>query len=515
MICYSISLMNPFPVLAHSSLLAENVALRARVAALEAQLREREAPVDVPLTVRSALDAMPIFVSYVDSDLRYRLVNRTYERWFQRPREEIEGRLVSEVQPPSSFECMRPSLERVLRGEAVHYISRIADDHGRVIAAYDTRYLPHRRADGSVAGFFVLAAEATDHWRATHDLVLTRFSLEQAAESMFTVAPDGRILTANRAVCERLGYTREEMLALHIWDFVPKCSPTLWPEMWRTLREERRHFAETVHRTKSGELIAVDVSATFVEFDGFQYSCAFVRDIRARKLAEERLRQSERLASVGTLAAGIAHEINNPLGVILLLAEEALMDRPVGDALAEALREIAIHVRRCAAIVSSVQRFARRQPLVKTTLPLQGVLQRAVELTRAQATQQETVVSLAPPQGETLVPGSATELEQVAINLINNATRASTAGQGVLLAAGGDARGVWFTVSDSGCGMNSEEQRRAFDPFYSTHRSSGGTGLGLSIAHGIVHDHGGTIELQSAPGRGTVVTVRLPSGGGG
>lgn len=507
--------MDPLPLLDQSSLLAENVALRARVAALEAQLRERAAPADVPLTVRGALDAMPLFVSYVDSDLRYRLVNRTYERWFQRPREEIEGRPVAEVQGPSNYECMQPSLERVLRGEDVHYVAHVADGQGRVSRAYDTRYLPHRRADGSVAGFFVLAAEVTDHWRATHDLLLTRFAVEQAAESMFTFAPDGRVLAVNRAACERLGYTTEELLALHIWDFAPKCTAAVWPGVWTILREQRQYFTEAVQRTKSGELIAVDVSAAFVEFDGFQYVCSFVRDIRQRKLAEERLRQSERLASVGTLAAGIAHEINNPLGVILLLAEEALMELPTGAALADALREIVIHVRRCAAIVRSVQRFALRQPLVKTTLQLQDVLQRAVELTRAQAQPQRTVVSLAPPQGDTLAPGSATELEQVAINLISNAARASTAGQEVLLAAGGDARAVWFTVSDSGCGMNSEEQRRAFDPFYSTHRSSGGTGLGLSIAHGIVHDHGGTIELESAPGRGTVVTVRLPAGGGG
>lgn len=479
------------------SLLAQNQALQARVAALEA-------------TLHQLIDAMPNFVSLVDSDLRYQVVNRSYEEWFSRPREEIEGKTVAEVQGADNFAQIQPAIDRALRGEEVHYEVRMTDGQQRHSKVFDTRYLPHRHPDGTIVGFFVLAFEVTALRQTMHDLLLTRFAMDQAAEAMFTVGPDGRVLAVNRTACERLEYSAEELLGMYLWDFAPDCPAASWPQVWEGLRQHRRFRAETTHRTRRGQALAVEVSAAFVEFDGQQYACSFVRDISERQQSEERLRRSERLAAVGTLAAGIAHEINNPLGIILLLAEDMLRTGHTSEDVREELNEIIFHVRRCASIVSSVQQFARRLPLDKELLGVDGILRRAAELTRDRTQQAGIAVHVYPSPGLPQILGNVTALEQVVINLVHNAVRASTTGQTVKLACGSDEATVWLAVSDSGQGMSEEDRRRAFDPFFSTFRGSGGTGLGLSIAHGIVTDHGGTIEIDSAPGRGTVVTVRLP-----
>ena len=231
---------------------------------------------------------------------------------------------------------------------------------------------------------------------------------------------------------------------------------------------------------------------------------------RERKQAEESLRHAERLAALGTFAAGIAHEINNPLAAIQMTARHGLKVNGNPQEVETILREIVEDTERCGRIVASVLQFARKQPSTKAPVPLAEVLQAACARTQTYAREGQVRVELHVPDLLPTVEANATELEQVFINLITNAVQASRAGQTVVVRAERLADRVRVRVEDHGQGMSAEMRAHALDPFFTTRASAGGTGLGLSMVHGIVTGHGGKIDIESQLDRGTTVTVELP-----
>jgi PAS domain S-box-containing protein len=224
---------------------------------------------------------------------------------------------------------------------------------------------------------------------------------------------------------------------------------------------------------------------------------------------EEKLRQTERLTSIGTLAAGLAHEINNPLSSVVITAQ-LLRKAGLGSKADEMLDNLIEDAKRCGRIVRSVQKFARQEPSDRVELDLNAVVRAAEELSRSGLKRSGMTLRLELERTLPPVMGDATELEQVVLNLITNAAHASEPGQEVVVRTTAENGVVQVCVRDEGRGMSPDTKRHVFDPFFTTRGREGGTGLGLSIAHGIVEDHGGTIEIDSDLGRGTTVTVRLP-----
>lgn len=233
-------------------------------------------------------------------------------------------------------------------------------------------------------------------------------------------------------------------------------------------------------------------------------------DVTDEVAAEEKLRQTERLTSLGTLAAGIAHEINNPLASVVMTAQ-LLRKRQLDPNTDQMLADLIEDARRCGRIVRNVQRFARQEPSERKPVNINSVVRAAEELGRAETKRAGVQTHLELAEDLPVVLGDATELEQVLVNLIANAAHASQAGQQVLIRTALMGRSVRLTVHDEGRGMPPEVKRHAFDPFYTTRSREGGTGLGLSIAHGIIEDHGGTIQIASELGRGTTITIVLPT----
>lgn len=233
-------------------------------------------------------------------------------------------------------------------------------------------------------------------------------------------------------------------------------------------------------------------------------------DVTDETVAEERLRQTERLTSIGTLAAGIAHEVNNPLASVVMTAQ--LLRRHNRDPKTdEMLANLIDDARRCGRIVRNVQRFARQEPSERRALDLNTVIRAAEELTRTELRHAGIRTQLDLREDLPPIAGDPTELEQVVVNLLTNAAHASERGRPISVGSTVRDGLVQLTVSDEGHGMPPEVVRRAFDPFYTTRGREGGTGLGLSIAHGIIEDHGGTIDIDSRVGRGTRITIRLPA----
>lgn len=228
--------------------------------------------------------------------------------------------------------------------------------------------------------------------------------------------------------------------------------------------------------------------------------------------ADEKSRHSERLVSLGTLAAGIAHEINNPLGGIQLAIRCATNALASGqnERIPEMLSLISDDAERCARIVHGVLQFGRRDAGKKQPVELVELLKVAIQLTRGYASERGATVDLVLPEESVDVVGFASELVQVFVNLVRNAIESKETGVSVVIELSTGRGNVCVAVSDDGRGMTEEQQKRIFDPFFTTRQKEGGTGLGMSIVHGIVSSHDGLINIKSRPGEGTCVIVCLP-----
>ncbi len=241
---------------------------------------------------------------------------------------------------------------------------------------------------------------------------------------------------------------------------------------------------------------------------------------RTRELeaSQQTLRAQERLAAVGTLAAGVARQINNPVGAILAAADFALVtaEDPDHDRIAaSALQEIKAQAVRCGRIIRSILQFSRSESSEKWSGDLVGVLRTAVDATRRLARDRLASVSLEIDRdvAAASILMSPIELEQVFVNLILNTIQAQTSGAAVWITARYAGHEIEVRVEDDGPGIPPGDRDRIFDPFFTTRLKGGGTGLGLSVAHGIIEDHGGRMELVTAtrrPGVGACFQVTLP-----
>lgn len=228
------------------------------------------------------------------------------------------------------------------------------------------------------------------------------------------------------------------------------------------------------------------------------------------------LQRSNRLASMGTMAAGIAHQINNPIGSIQMSAEYALAS-PADDPTREATREDALRnaleqAKRCGRIVSSMLQFARNEPIDKLVVDLVPIARRACEQIERSAAATGASLDASDLQGPLPVLASEIELEQAFLNVLRNACEAAAPGRGVAIvvrAARSEGHAV-LSIEDDGRGMTETEIEQAFDPFFTTRLGRGGTGLGLSVAHGVIADHAGHLSIESKPGRGTQITISVP-----
>jgi PAS domain S-box-containing protein len=246
-----------------------------------------------------------------------------------------------------------------------------------------------------------------------------------------------------------------------------------------------------------------------------------------QELVEERTREldgshaalerSERLASLGTLAAGMAHQINNPVGAILLGAEYGLQlaaEAPESDPeLVDALRDIANEAVRCRRIVRSVLKFSRNESSERWEADLRDAIERAGDAVRVQAQQHGAKLMIARMPERLPVVMNPIEIEQVLVNLIHNAMQAGPRGVSIQISARRLGSRVRVEIRDDGHGIDAADLEHVFEPFFTTRLGEGGTGLGLSVAHGISHDHGGLLEIESAPGDGTRVSLELPLAG--
>lgn len=229
---------------------------------------------------------------------------------------------------------------------------------------------------------------------------------------------------------------------------------------------------------------------------------------------EEQLRHADRLATIGRLAAGVAHELNEPLGAILGFAQLTQSNFGIPDQTARDLEKIVKAALRAREIVKKLLIFARQTPAQRAPVDLNRVVKEGLYLLTARCAKAGITLGLHLPPDLPAVEGDANLLQQVVMNLAVNGIQAMPRGGSLRLATGSDGEFVFLTIEDSGEGMTEEVKRQVFTPFFTTKDVGQGTGLGLAVVHGIVTAHGGQISLDSEAGKGTRVRILLPKATG-
>ncbi len=476
---------------------------------------------------RALFEQSPIGVFTFDRTLRLTDCNLAFVRLLRSTYEKLIGLNLRTLDDPRA----RPAAERVLEGEPLYfegpYVAKLSD--ARVEMA--TWITPIRNADGEVTGGLGLVQDVTARHEAQEALARSeanfRALIENAPDAIGVFRKGGEHLYVNPKLAAFLGYDRDTMVAKQVRDLIHPGDHAMFAD-----RNERRERGESltpaeyrlVH--KDGRTLYAEIISMKVQFDGGPAVLCMIRDLSERKQMQLQLLQSDRLASVGMLAAGIAHEINNPLAYVManleVIARHALpemarlatsdeergrVERMVG--MVDQVREGAERMRR---IVRDVKTFARADDDSCEPVDVSEILDAALQLVAHDLRQRGRVVRDygAVPK----VLASESRLGQVFLNLLVNAVQAlpksgaqevrvrvSTAGDGFVL----------VEVSDTGEGIAADVLPRIFDPFFTTKPVGVGTGLGLFVCQGIVTSLGGTLDVQSTRGKGTTVSVRLPA----
>ncbi|MBN1656251.1 MAG: HAMP domain-containing protein [Deltaproteobacteria bacterium] len=236
------------------------------------------------------------------------------------------------------------------------------------------------------------------------------------------------------------------------------------------------------------------------------------RDVRLREMTNEQLSQVDKQVSIGRLAAGVAHEINNPLTSVLSLSMLMLKELKEGDPKLEDLKVIVEETTRCRTIVRSLLDFAREVPSEKKRIDVNQVIRDTFVLVRRYDSMEGVDVSLKLAAEPLFIAGDSEQLRQVFANILINAAEASNNQGRIAVTTDEDSSGGFaiIRIRDRGMGIPKENLGSVFQPFFTTKGAKKGTGLGLSVSQGIIAKHRGTIELASEEGKGTTVTILLP-----
>ncbi|MBU1965839.1 MAG: PAS domain-containing protein, partial [Proteobacteria bacterium] len=336
------------------------------------------------------------------------------------------------------------------------------------------------------------------------------------SDSLVMNMPIGLIATDAGGRLSAFNQTAEAILKRTAAEVLGKPAEEILPgscrELFRTLAAERRLIEREIDcAVEEGRTIPLDIIATTLceENGAFVGHILIFRDMTEIRRLEEEVARSRRLASLGNLAAGVAHEIRNPLSSIKGFAtwfRERYRDNPEERETADVMiRE----VDRLNRVITQLLEFARPLTMHRVPTPLHALIRHALKMVEGEAQAKRITVEtdISPEVNE--IPLDADRMTQVLLNLFQNAITAMEAG-GVLRISldRRDEKGVRITVADTGIGIPKEDLLRVFDPYFTTRPS--GTGLGLAIVHKIVEAHGGEIRLESEPGRGTTATILLP-----
>ena len=338
---------------------------------------------------------------------------------------------------------------------------------------------------------------------------------EASKDMILTATMDGRVLDINPAGYKLLGLdTRESISGLQLSDFLP--DPGVWARLVKQIQTEGFIASTEIDlQAADGNRRRVVLSGSLETEETGQPDRTIyflIKDIEQQRLMREQMVQADKLASIGELSAGIAHEINNPLGIILGFTQLMLRQQEEDTGLCNDLKTIEKHTRHCKSIVEDLLNFARTSAPKKELADIHAIIDDVLQFVQQHGKPARVEIQTAydPLVGLLLVDEK--KIKQVLINLIMNAKHAVGAEGLITIQTRADEAhaNAIIQISDNGCGIDQKNITRIFDPFFTTKPTGEGTGLGLSVSYGIIKNHGGEIYVESESGRGATFTVELP-----
>lgn len=499
----------------------------------------------------AVFDSVPGRAVLIDTHLTYQLVNQEFLDFVGRASGSVIGSTVGEVLGEDVLAAYAPLTERLFAGEAVRWEGWA--DYG----AFGRRYVqesitPYRPAGAAeVGGIIAISRDLTElklheQERAEQSLrqaesdALHKAVVDTSLDCIIIIDGEGSVVDFNPAAEKLFGHSRNEAIGREI-------ASLIIPEAYRAAHHAglarylasgrtsvigRRVEMEAI--AKNGQLIPVELALADVSTGSKRFFTAHIRDLTPAKTAQfeierqrEALYQKEKLAALGSLLSGVAHELNNPLSIVL---GQAMMLRqkvsheaatlPAAQDLAERALRIENAANRCARIVKTFLAMARQRKAERNYVSLPAVIRDAVELLAYSLKTSDVTLSaeVDPTLPETFA--DADLLHQVLVNLIVNARQAleekGGAERRVILKAVHDTQTntIVITVRDNGPGIPATIRNRIFDPFFTTKPQDHGTGIGLAVSRGLIEAHAGTLELaRPQPKSGAEFVIRLPIAG--
>jgi PAS domain S-box-containing protein len=476
--------------------------------------------------LEAVLDTIEQGINVVDADLNIRLANQRFLEMYDLPPEL--------ARPGAALADMLR--QRIARGEyPPGDPDAILTEH---LAAFCSAPMTHReetRPDGRVIDLWRRPMEGGGAVTTYSDITRLKQAEREAKASeqrfrgileahpvpvIITRLEDGAVLYGSPRAAEMFGVSGYPAEPLAAMDFYPNPNDRL--RLLAALHQSGSiDRTEVRFRRRDGSIFPAALSSRLIEYEGRPAAVTGLYDLTASKQAEEEiarqreaLNQSEKLAALGSLLAGVAHELNNPLSVVV--GQSVLLEETAPDSrTAERARKIHLAADRCARIVKTFLSLARRRPPERSEVDLKDIVEAALDLVAYALQADGIVIRLDLAADLPRLWADADQINQVVTNLVVNARQAmqerpSPRRLTITTRRDGAAGSVRLAVADNGPGVPSDIRRRIFEPFFTTKPVGVGTGVGLSMCHNIIDAHGGRIELEETPGGGATFVIHLP-----
>jgi two-component system NtrC family sensor kinase len=422
----------------------------------------------------------------------------------------------SEKMSPEAYEQLRGKVRGVAivpilrRGERIGAVNLVTRDSRR----FTTADLERIESMSDLLSVSLENAELVETLRKTEWRFRTLF--RAAPDAVFTVLQSGRIREANDAVREITGIEPRLTVGRELVELVAEADrPPLQSALDATLAGRSSRVEVAFQRDDDGSISRRIVAVAMSRLPEADPPALLLvaRDVTTEREMRTRLMEADRLAAVGELVAGVAHEVNNPLSSISAFSQLMLRDEGLTESQREGLEVIKSETIRASQVVKDLLAFARRSAPHRELVDINDVIGRTLRLRGYQMKSSRVTVETELCPELPNVAGDARQLQQVCLNLVVNAVQAMTSmGGGTLrLMTRSDAGRVVMDVRDTGPGIPAWAKARIFEPFFTTKDEGEGTGLGLSVSYGIIAAHGGTIEAAETSCRGTTMRVTLPA----
>ena len=484
--------------------------------------------------VRIIADNLPVLIINLDSEQRFRFVNKTCEEWFGRPRAEIVGKRIKDLFGEAEYEGFRPHVEMILAGKNAVFEQAVTYPDG-VTRNVQAICVPQFGPDGEVRGFFALVQDVSERTHVEEALreseARIRAVMENVADCVVTIDDTGRIESFNAAAERTFGYAESEVVGRNVAMLMNDADKSQHDSYLQRFLDTGIGKIigvgprELTGRRKDGSTVPVELAVSEMTVGKKRMFIGAMRDITERKLAEDMSRQHEReLArllrrnTVGEMAAALAHEINQPLASIVNFSRGCARRFRSGnwksDEILNALDEISEQAERASSIIRHIGEFIHSPEPKRTLADINDLVRSVATLTEAEFGIHGVKVTFELADGLPPVSVSVIEIEQVVLNLMMNSLDAmKETGRGdreiVIQTSLARRDAVEVAVRDVGAGLDGGMLDMVFDPYFTTKEN--GMGLGLSISRTIIDAHGGKLSAGLNADRGATFHFTLPA----